>query len=535
MILPHAAALLGLPLFLPLLFLTGALSWFSYVVLGVEARYVGARCVPLSTTLLHALSETRRSWPSLASAVFPHRLKLHRLGEIFASCLVTFVSIARGTTSIVAASEILVDVLLPDGGQRWWERAACSGAIALVWVRYSSSLRRANLTVRTQVLLPTVVLPLIRSRRPSSPTPSSLSRTPPYLAFLLWPLALLILGVRLKALPPFSPSPPASPPSSRETMGLSIWGGVSILVFSLSAHQNTFKYLSSLARPPSTASRAVRSSSISRVASSAPKDGRTEGRRNQWPFAAALGVGGATIIQMGWGLVGYLGIEGGGREGNLFASPRLDRRDGWLLVVRLLVLVAIGAELEESLEPAYKRVRKGIRWGRKEGEAGRNGLFGRLGREEEKWDWRAMVARVGVWAGVVAVAVAVSSLGVEGEGLVSIAEVAGCVGSTLLAFLCPCAFFLRLDWCGADLPRMRSTLLHRPLPPPTPSIHLHLGPVRPRFCDGYSPHAQGARGPTKVVGEEDLAGRARVWRIAAVWDGGVDSGVHRDGDQAGLI
>lgn len=49
LLLPHAAALLGLPLFLPLLFITAGLSWFGYVALGVEARYVGSRRVATSS------------------------------------------------------------------------------------------------------------------------------------------------------------------------------------------------------------------------------------------------------------------------------------------------------------------------------------------------------------------------------------------------------------------------------------------------------------------------------------------------------
>ena len=43
LLMPHAAALLGLPLFLAILILTAGLSWFSYIALGMSSRYVGAK------------------------------------------------------------------------------------------------------------------------------------------------------------------------------------------------------------------------------------------------------------------------------------------------------------------------------------------------------------------------------------------------------------------------------------------------------------------------------------------------------------
>lgn len=142
LLLPHAAALLGLPLFLSLLFLTGLLSWFGYVVLGVEGRYAGARCVCLQGISKHVQSLTQpltnRSWTSLTSAVFPHRLKTHRLGELLASLLVFFGSLSRGILGVVAASEVVVDLLVPAGGRRWWERVIGVGVIALVWARFTS-------------------------------------------------------------------------------------------------------------------------------------------------------------------------------------------------------------------------------------------------------------------------------------------------------------------------------------------------------------------------------------------------------------
>ncbi|KAK4704077.1 hypothetical protein P7C70_g2139, partial [Phenoliferia sp. Uapishka_3] len=440
LILPHAAALLGLPLFLPLLFLTAALSWFSYLVLGIESRYVGAR-----------------SWPSLASAVFPHRFKTHRFGELLAALLVTFASVARGVACVVAASEVVIDLFLPAGGRRWWDRVFGILLIALTWI-----------------LVPTVILPCLRSpnlrRRPTtSSSASAVSRLPAYITFLFWPTALLILGVRLKTLnalsPPDSPSPPALEiPAKVEIMGLSIWGGISILVFSLSSHQDTFRYITSLARPPSTATRSNRSPAVGHSVSDSSTG--AEGRRNQWPLASALGVGCSVINQLGWGLVGYLGIEGGGREGNLFASTKLPRDDPWLMVVRILVVGAILVSIDSSLDTAYGRSRKALvlLFGKGVTKAGnRAASYSRIGADEEKrgWDWRTTVARMIVWAVVVVAGIFVTSGGEQGEGLVSVAELAGCITSCLLGFLGPSIFFIALF----HLRRPRSIFISDPSSP----------------------------------------------------------------------
>lgn len=103
--------------------------------------------------------------------------------------------------------------------------------------------------LNVQTLLPIIVLPLIREqlrRRPNATNSAAaaLFRLPAYIALFLWPLALLILGVRLKQLNIDNPEPPLTrreltfpphprPPSHHESsplheaMGLSIWGGVS--------------------------------------------------------------------------------------------------------------------------------------------------------------------------------------------------------------------------------------------------------------------------------------------------------------------
>jgi len=119
LLVPYACFTLTPALFVPLLALSGILAWASAVALGVQGRYVGAR-----------------SYPGLASAVFPHRFKLHLLGEFLASSFVLGGSIVRTTLGVVAASEVVVDLVVPERRRRDWERTVAVGVISLIWVSF---------------------------------------------------------------------------------------------------------------------------------------------------------------------------------------------------------------------------------------------------------------------------------------------------------------------------------------------------------------------------------------------------------------
>ena len=121
LLVPYACFTLTPALFVPLLALSGILAWASAVALGVQGRYVGAR-----------------SYPGLASAVFPHRFKLHLLGEFLASSFVLGGSIVRTTLGVVAGAEVVVDLVVPERRRRDWERTVAVGVISLIWVSYSS-------------------------------------------------------------------------------------------------------------------------------------------------------------------------------------------------------------------------------------------------------------------------------------------------------------------------------------------------------------------------------------------------------------
>lgn len=82
----------------------------------------------------HSPSRYCRSYPGLASAVFPHRFKLHLVGEFLASSFVLGGSLVRTTLGVVAASEVVVDLLVPERRRRDWERTVAVGVISLIWV-----------------------------------------------------------------------------------------------------------------------------------------------------------------------------------------------------------------------------------------------------------------------------------------------------------------------------------------------------------------------------------------------------------------
>jgi hypothetical protein len=88
----------------------------------------------LSLVLTPKLYFPGRSYPGLASAVFPHRFKLHLVGEFLASSFVLGGSLVRTTLGVVAASEVVIDLLVPERRRRDWERTVAVGVISLIWV-----------------------------------------------------------------------------------------------------------------------------------------------------------------------------------------------------------------------------------------------------------------------------------------------------------------------------------------------------------------------------------------------------------------
>ncbi|GJN94308.1 hypothetical protein Rhopal_007382-T1 [Rhodotorula paludigena] len=397
LLLPIACAQLGPGLFVPLLALASVLAWLGGVVIGVEGRYVGAR-----------------SFPALASGVFPHRFKLHKLGEFLAAAFVLGGSIVRTALGVVAAAEVVVDLLVPERRRRDWEREIAVGVISLVWLvvplavppiltalglnsrynprRPSSSHYTRLSTVSTPDLALTPASPAsFFTSGPSDPSPprrprwTALLRLPPWsIALLTWPLALLILGVRVKHLPLIAPSLSSIVETTAAKVHVpdlpstssGLWAYI-LLTFAAplgSAHE-TFYYLSSLARPSSTSS--ARGAAGQSTASdpldppsalSTKREREREGRRNQYPLALLIGHGTAFVLHLGWALVGALSLSppssGAPFEPptpNLLSDPRLPRADGWLILVRILVLAALLVQLEPDSRVAVGRARRAIR------------------------------------------------------------------------------------------------------------------------------------------------------------------------------
>ncbi|GAA5926445.1 uncharacterized protein JCM15063_000278 [Sporobolomyces koalae] len=416
LLVPYACAALTPALFVPLLALSGILAWSSAVALGVQGRYVGAR-----------------SYPGLASAVFPHRFKLHLAGEFLASAFVLGGSLVRTTLGVVAASEVVVDLVVPERRRRDWERT-----VAVV------QLLRNQVS---QLVVPLVMPPLLRalglsgpnfslnpahhhySRLASQSSPSlqhlplsNVSTTSPnlrpaesrrkphwtallllpsyFFAFVSWPLALLILGIRLKrlnrdhvtsrTLEPLASIPFLAP---TDGSGVSLWPSILLTLSALSSTSHeSFYYITSLIRPDPTASRNTPATSRRGSAFISVQDlddpasnenevgpngitnvgGRKKiGKRNTFPLAMAIGIAVSFLVQLGWALVGTLGFasvrEGDewvhvGPSGNLLSDPRLPRGDGWLGCVRVLVLIGILGQLEGHARVGIKRVRRGVKY-----------------------------------------------------------------------------------------------------------------------------------------------------------------------------
>ena len=311
-----------------------------------------------------------------------------------------------------------------------------------------------------QILFPVILLPLLRSyvfRRRSN---ASFSRLSSSFTFVFYPLALLILGLRLKTL---NRTAALSPPpleglytNANEVMGFSIWGGISLIVFSLSSAHNAPKFLSSLARPH-PAARSTRNSSLGLAAVVSPDPTRHIASGNPWPWASLLGTGLTVVLQLGWGLVGYLGIEGGGAEGSLFANPllRLTMKNGepdnWIFTVELLVLLVIVSGIEGTLEIGMERVRAGfLSMGIGKSERSEERGYARMSqggereKERESWELTYVLARVVVVGAVGAISWVVSG-GPTGTAAVNVAEVVGAIGFSLIGFLAPCQSILPLS------------------------------------------------------------------------------------------
>ncbi|GAA6020485.1 hypothetical protein JCM11491_001369 [Sporobolomyces phaffii] len=415
LLVPYACFTLTPAWFVPLLALSGVLAWASAVALGVQGRYVGAR-----------------SYPGLASAVFPHRFKLHLVGEFLASSFVLGGSIIRTTLGVVAASEVVVDLLIPERRRRDWERTVAVGVISLLWLVVPLALppilrftglanptssnpvhhHYSRLASHSSPSLQHLPLPLTSTTSPNLGSTTLTRRRPHWTALLLlpaysltfasWPLALLILGVRLKRLnrdpTPFETTSSVPLFAPVDGAGMSLWPSILLTLSALSSTSHeSFYYITSLVRPDSTTrNKLAFSPGMSRRGSAfidfddptgegtgGPDDPTTQpshgmggvgagtgpnrrkvGKRNTFPLAMAIGIFLSFLVQLGWALVGTLGFAnpGAGPSGNLLSDPRLPRGDWWLGCVRLLVLVGILGQLEGHARVGIKRVRRGVKY-----------------------------------------------------------------------------------------------------------------------------------------------------------------------------
>ncbi|MBW0512174.1 hypothetical protein O181_051889 [Austropuccinia psidii MF-1] len=439
---PHAFLLLGLPIGLPVLFLIAFLAWFSHVILVLCGRYVGGR-----------------TYAQVASAVFPDTLKGFNLwfGESIVEIGRAFVAGGRGMVNMMMVSDLFAQLT-----KQYTPKAA---------ILYS------RVFIIALVALLSLIPNFARPRRPIFlPTVFPTLSTLPSLLTALWPIAIGIIAIRLRQLnnelgrklPPTGSGDVYS-----EIMGGTAWGGFAILLFCLMTPQSTFTHLRSLKRinkPPKNPTHRMVSLAASSDEPTPISDPLLAGpnrpsifssytlRRYSWESAAFFGVLYAQLICLGWGLVGYLGMEHGGYEVNFLAS--LPSNDPWISTSRVLLLIVLIPSIPLSLRPAttalfhLMRIPFLIHTASSRRKKLRRRGLGVAKRAEAEWDdededeplvgkklWRARWVTIAVW---VIVATGAIQLGASNGGEGSTIEILGCVGSTTLAGLLPAGFFVVL-------------------------------------------------------------------------------------------
>lgn len=224
-------------------------------------------------------------------------------------------------------------------------------------------------------------------------------------------------------------------------------------MFCLTTPQSTFTHLRSLRR--------VNPSQALQSSDGGPRGGLALSgdtlRRYQWESAAFLGIFYATVVCMGWGLVGYLGMDHGGYEVNFLGS--LPSADPWISFARVLCLIVLIPAVPLSLRPATTAlfhlcripfvIHTASARRRRLRQRG-SGVPGRKERERDldaEWDdadedeplsgrkaWGARLVTACVWIGV---AIGAIFLGGSNGGEGSTIEMLGCIGSTILTGILP--------------------------------------------------------------------------------------------------
>jgi amino acid permease len=310
------------------------------------------------------------------------------------------------------------------------------------------------LTLKFEQLIPSLVSPnrnvfvrpLLLSRLRSFSTP-------------LYLVALCLVGARIHLGLPSTFTLEETLPSTEEgllairpskllkgIMGSSVWAGISIIVFSVSSQQSSFAQQRSL-RQTSRAHTFAEDSTLKKI------------RRVGWLAAAFFGLLGSSLINMAWGLVGYLAIPNGGKQVNIFLS--LPQKDGLLSFARLLVLITLLATLPASLRSGRKAFRRLVvlpqrikgppvslrmtavksksvpRTSRavlssSEDEPSDDEQAPRE-RRKPKFKFITRLSALICWLATVTLAIVFG----HGDKLVSAIEIVSCVGCTLITFLMP--------------------------------------------------------------------------------------------------
>ncbi|GAA94386.1 hypothetical protein E5Q_01037 [Mixia osmundae IAM 14324] len=406
LLMAHAFYLTGLPLGIPALYITAALYWLARITLDVQARYVGAR-----------------TYSRLAHSVFPTAYGGHVIGQLLVNATILFVAGGRAVVALMSATDIFCQFFphkLPT-----LARIIVPFVITLIFlIPAASAPRRPFLSEKSFPVLTRL----------------------PLLSNALWLLVLFLIGVRAKRIDWDDPDTIALPPDDHgdgllrhEVMGTSVWAGIAIMVFAVGSPRNlVMQYHRTrrdmFAKPNSKAVKLA--------------------QRHKAEAAGFIGIGVATAVHMGWGLVGYLGIPRGGSKGDIFSL--LPRRDGWIIFARVLILLTLMLNLPSIIAPARDALVRLTRMPfAPHGHTGQHHLVpeedastheaseGRRRQATPKtWDVRLAIAAVWLSAATASAALREAAPGEAALG--NAAEIIGWAGTTTLSYILPSLFFIVL-------------------------------------------------------------------------------------------
>lgn len=275
---------------------------------------------------------------------------------------------------------------------------------------------------------------------------------------LFYVIAMLIILARAHHIdwPPVSDDAHhAVPVHRKEAMGISPWGGISILIFCFSSHQSTFAFQRSLKPPKSLLlpTQQQHRNILSR---------HIRPQRYNFEMVAFSALLASALVCLGWGLVGYLAIPYP-HVGPINIFNSLPHDDTWFAFARLLVLTTMLCGFGSVVRPATTAMRRLLQWPlrfyRQQEEAYQRRIRDAESSDDSDSDLdmhmpaatnkdttrrnkiKALKRTAVLLAWVIATLLALL-FGTNNVTLASMVEVIGCIGSAIQAFIVPGPFSL---------------------------------------------------------------------------------------------